>query len=167
MVGAPGTNNCPNTRVELDLAPPVFLWLQTNTITSTDMTFDVALNEPATIYFVAVPQGSAEPSPAEVRVGSGNAGAAAVSSGSFDYVGSNVPSPAAAGGGIGQVTITVPNLIPGVRYDVYFTAQDRFGQMETRARSRRLASLGVETIASGLTVKEGGETDNILSLIHI
>jgi hypothetical protein len=97
MVGAPGTPKCPTTRVELDLAPPVFLWLQTNTITSTAMTFDVALTEPATVYFVAVPQGSAEPTPAEVKGGTGSAGASASSSGDFGYEGSDTPSPAAAG----------------------------------------------------------------------
>jgi len=162
VVGAPGTPKCPTTRVDLDLAPPVFLWLQTNTITSTAMTFDVALNEPATLYFVAVPQGSAVPTPAEVRDGYGSGGAASASSGSPAYAGSTVPSPAAAGGGIGQVTIRVPDLIPGLRYDVHFTAVDRFGQMESRARSRRLASLGVETPAGNLDVEEGGTNDVII-----
>ena len=66
LIGAEGSDNCPTTRVELDLAPPVFLWLQTNTITSTDMTFDVALNEFARVFYVAVPEGSAEPTPDEV-----------------------------------------------------------------------------------------------------
>jgi hypothetical protein len=65
-VDSAGSDKCPTTRVELDLAPPVFLWLQTKEIQARQMTFDVALNEIATIYFVAVAQGSAEPTPDEV-----------------------------------------------------------------------------------------------------
>ena len=162
QINAEGTANCPETRVELDLSPPVFLWLQTRTITRGDMTFDVALNEPAEVFFVAVPEGSNEPTPAEVAAGSGAAGAAASSAGSIAYEGSDVPSPAAAGGGIGLVELTVPDLDQGFRYDLYFTAVDRFGLRETEARSRRLASLGVWTPADGVRVKEGDGADVIV-----
>ena len=162
LIGAEGSDNCPTTRVELDLAPPVFLWLQTNTITSTDMTFDVALNEFARVFYVAVPEGSAEPTPDEVVAGFGSGGAAAVSAGFIDYRGSDTPSPAVSGGGLGMVLLTVPYLSQGFRYDLYFTARDDFGQTESEARARRLASLGVWTPAGAILVGEAGDTDVIV-----
>ena len=100
----------------------------------------------------------------EVVSGTGANGAAAVSNGKIDYVGSNVPSPSFQNGGIGIQQITVPDLSPGVPYDLYFIAVDRFGAMETRARSRRLSSLGVWTPATSVNVAEGDVFGDVVVL---
>ena len=164
LVGQEGTALCPTTRVELDLTPPIFLWLNIEVISSTDMVFDAALNEPCEVFFVAVPQGSAEPTVEEVISGTGASGAAAVSKGKIDYIGSIIPSPSFQNGGIGLQQIVVPDLSPGVPYDLYFIAVDRFGQKEPRARSRRLSSLGVWTPATSVAVAEGDVFGDVVVL---
>ena len=164
LVNQEGTDLCPATRLALDFSPPVFLWLNLDVVSAEDMVFDVALNEPAEVYFVALPQGSAEPTPEEVLAGTGAGGAAAASRGSLTYVGSDTPSPAAAAGGIGLQKLTVPDLRPGAPYDLYFSAWDRFGQRETEARSRRLSSLGVWTPRSSVEVAEGDKIGDVVAL---
>ena len=61
-----------------------------------------------------------------------------------------------------MVLLTVPYLSQGFRYDLYFTARDDFGQTESEARARRLASLGVWTPAGAILVGEAGDTDVIV-----
>ena len=94
--------------------------------------------------------------------GTGKDGSAAASSGNLEYIGSDTPSPANSAGGLGMMVITLPGLNPAIYYDVYFSAKDRFGQMESKPRWRRLASLGVATPAASLSVAEGDAGDVII-----
>ena len=93
QVAAAGSTGCPNRRVDIDQTSPTIVWLQTESIDATTVNFTFAVDEFSNVSFVALPRGSSEPTPLEVRAGTGNEGVGAAARGVKEYLGSSTPSP--------------------------------------------------------------------------
>ncbi|WP_299014383.1 leucine-rich repeat protein, partial [uncultured Polaribacter sp.] len=82
-------------------------------ITESSFTLNTDLNEAGTIYYVILPDGATAPTSAEVKAGTGNSGATAITSGSEVTNNATFTN-----------TINFTSLIPGANYDIYVVAED-------------------------------------------
>lgn len=98
----------------VDITPPVWeaTYPQVTNVTDTGATARAAINEIGTAYFVVVPDGAIQPTPAEVAAGTGAGGSGELDSGSIAL---SIATPGSA---------SIGNLSPGTAYDVYFVASD-------------------------------------------
>ena len=159
QVAAAGTTKCPTQRVDIDQASPTIVWLQTEYVDATTVNFTFAVDEYSNVSFVALPRGSVEPTPFDVRAGTGNAGVGAQARGVKEYLGSSTPSPGSNAGGKGLDFITIGGLFPGTNYDVWFVPFDVFGNHQAEAQSRWIRTVGLDMLTDPLAVAEGGYTD--------
>ena len=163
QVAAAGSTGCPNRRVDIDQTSPTIVWLQTESIDATTVNFTFAVDEFSNVSFVALPRGSSEPTPLEVRAGTGNEGVGAAARGVKEYLGSSTPSPGSNAGGKGLDSLSIGGLVPGTQYDVWFVPFDVFGNYQAEAQSRWIRTVGLDMLTDPLAVLEGGYTD----VVHV
>ncbi|AUC86356.1 hypothetical protein CW731_14190 [Polaribacter sp. ALD11] len=102
------TNIFPNTAPVFENSTPV-----ATSITSMGFTLETDINEAGTIYYVVLADGATAPTAAEVKAGTGNAGASVVTSGNATVN---------TGGFTNDFIIT--NLTENTTYNVYVAAED-------------------------------------------
>jgi len=107
---------------EPDVIPPTFspTFPQSSNVSSSSFDLIANLNEAGTVYFVALPDGSAAPTPAQVKAGHDSYGNPIAPAGSI---------PISASGS--NFFTTVSSLSSGTNYDVYVVAEDLARNLQT------------------------------------
>ena len=160
QINAEGTANCPETRVELDLAARVPVAPDADDH-ARGHGVPRRAQRAAEVFFVAVPRGSTNRRPRRWRRGRAPPAPPPRARGPSRTRGATSRRPPPRERGIGLVELTVPDLDQGFRYDLYHRRRPVRAARDGSALEAARES-GVWTPADGVRVKEGDGADVIV-----